>query len=97
MEQANVLPTAIVPYDVKKLTITNGTATTVQLDARTKLVEIISTTDTLYVKYGTGATASDFHEYVSSGLVRHYIVPQGITQFSVIGATTSSTVIIIQK
>jgi hypothetical protein len=74
-----------------------SSATTVSLNADTSLIEVNALAQGVYLKYGTGASSSDFDEYIQAGLTRHYVVPNGVTQISVIEQASGATVVIIEK
>lgn len=75
--------------------------TTVQtinpLDTRTSLIEVNAIDTGVFLKYGTGATSSDFDEYIQEGQTRHYVRPNGVTAISIIGRTSGGAAVVIQK
>lgn len=74
-----------------------SSATTVTLDSDTTMVEVNALAQGVFLKYGTGASSSDFDEFIQAGFVRNYVIPNGVTQISVIEQAAGATVIIIEK
>ena len=90
------LPPAIQPLAVTRDTSID-TATTVTLNANTGLLEVTALTSNIFLKYGSGVTSSDFDEFILAGTTRHYAIPQGVTEISVIEESTGGIIILIEK
>lgn len=80
--------------------LSSVTAQDISLQDNTGLVEIICATEGdggVFVKYATGATSSDFDDYVRAGDTRQYVIPINVDTISVLGSVASLNVIVIEK
>ena len=80
--------------------LSNVTAQSVSLQDDTSMLEITCVTsgsDGVFLKYATGATSSDFDEFILAGSTRQYIVPKSVDTVSVIGSSSGLNVVIIEK
>lgn len=76
---------------------TISTATTVTLNVATRLLEVTAINQGVFLRYTTGVTSSNFDEYIHADQTRHYVVPFGVTDISVIEAAATANVVIIEK
>lgn len=76
---------------------TISSATTITLNSATTLIEVNALDKPIYLKYGTGASSSDFDEFIHAGGTRHYVVPEDVTQISVIEQASGATAVVIEK
>lgn len=72
-------------------------ATDVNLNAATTLLEVNALTQGIYMRYQATASAANFDEFILGNSVRHYVVPQGVTVVSFISETAGAKLILIQK
>lgn len=87
------------PQLALKVTTPSSTATStgVTLQTGTQLIEVNALAQGLYMKWGTGATATIFDEYIQAGYTRHYIVPTGQTSVQFLAQASGATLILIEK
>jgi hypothetical protein len=95
-------PVQIVPSQSALASTTNSslsTSSTLTLNAGTTFVEINAINQAIYMKWGaTVSTANNgWDEYILPGQTRHYAVPTGVTQMSLIESAVSATAVIIEK
>jgi hypothetical protein len=96
----NNKPMQLVPNTTALATTVDSSisaATDVSLNADTTFIEVNALVQGVYLKYGATASSSDFDEFIQAGMVRHYVIPDGVTTISVIEASASATVVIIEK
>jgi len=96
----NRKPVQLVPSRTALVVTVDATissSTTVTLNAATTFIEVNALSQGIYLKYGSTVSSSSFDEYIQAGSVRHYFIPQGVTQVSVIEQAASATVILIEK
>lgn len=76
---------------------TVSTATSITLNANTKLIEVTAINQGVFLKYAAGVSSSDFDEYIAADQTRHYVKPINVTVISVIEIAASASVIVIEK
>lgn len=79
--------------------LSNVTAQDISVQDGTGLIEVTVATDEaagVFMKYGTGATSSDFDEFVF-GETRQYVLPDNTDTISLIGSIAALNVIVIEK
>ena len=81
----------------RTLDATISSATTITLQATTSLLEVTAIDKGVYLRYSAGVTSSNFDEYITANSTRHYIVPLGVTDISVLEQAATATVIVIEK
>jgi len=93
------LPPASVALAVTKNdAVSTSTLVAVSLNASTSFIEVTALDSGIYLKYAsTGATSTVFDEYVPAGMVRHYVIPQGVNAISFIADEGTSRVRVIEK
>lgn len=74
-----------------------SSATTINLNSLTALIEVTARNQGIYLRYQVGVSNSNFDEYILPDSTRHYVIPQGCTAISVIEEAATATVIVIEK
>jgi hypothetical protein len=86
------------PANAVTVSASNATAVTLALNANTTLIEVNALAQGVFMRYGgTAVTTSAFDEYILANSVRHYVIPNGVTQVSFIEQTAGSTIVVIEK
>lgn len=97
---ANNAPIQISPATVsiaRTYDATISSATTITLNAATTFLEISAITKGVFMKYGANVSTSDFDEFIPAEFTHQYVVPQGVTEISVIEQAATGAVVVIEK